>query len=71
MQNNNTRPRIKIKKCSVSQYWYKTRIGEVFELTNDKKYEVKRGNNKSGYCYIVLHENQEHVVAVNDCEILK
>jgi hypothetical protein len=62
--------KIKIKKCSVPRYWYAQKIGETFTLAETKKHEVKESPIESNTCYVVLFENKEHVVIVDDCEVL-
>ena len=62
--------KIKIKQCSVNRYWYSEMIGKEFPLVNNKVHEVKEDNEKSNKCYTVIHENKEHVVLVNDCEVI-
>ena len=62
--------KVKIKKCSVSRYWYADKVGETFTLSESKKHEVKISATESNACYVVLHKDKEHVVVIDDCEVV-
>ena len=61
---------IKILKCSVSKYWYDDKVGQTFPLVDSKTHEVKESPTESNTCYVVLHDNKEHVVVAEDCEVV-
>ena len=59
-----------IHKCSVDKYWYKDKIGESFPMVDDKKFEIREDKDNANSRYVVIYNNKEHVVVVEDCEVI-
>ena len=61
--------KIKIVQCSNENYWYKDLIGESFPLVDLEKREIRASATSANTCYVAIHNNKEHVVIVDDCEV--
>jgi hypothetical protein len=49
--------RVKIVRCSGSKYWYKNRIGEIFEVTTGKEYSTVKPINKNSTYGVILKKD--------------
>ena len=62
--------KIEIKQCSHAHYWYADKVGESFPLVGLDKHEIRESSSSSNSCYVVVHDNKEHVVIIDDCEVI-